>query len=358
MSYEFGNDPAKIERYKKFWNCEPVKRPLVGFSMLSWFPLDEFAASRAWPKDQELTPGMVNVEDFLDDWEANIREGEILDDDLIRGCSPHQGIFWCCGTLGSKMRVLPGNVVAEDQSLSWDEVLNMKLNLGHPWFRKYIEFIEALVKRSNGRFPVSHGTLVGPLDYCVALRGHEQTAIDMLEEPEKASQFMQEMGDVFLTYTKEAWKHIPQWHGGYYDAQYRIWAPGSIARLQEDAIAVMSPQLYKDYIQPVDRKVASQFQNCFMHCHATTMFVLDLLLEVKEIKMYEVNQDVGGPPVEWLIPYLKRIQKAGVPVMTRGDFTTEDVKKLMGELDPAGLYLYILVKEPKDADKYRPIVGM
>ncbi len=358
MAHAFGNDPAKIERYKKFWNREPVKRPLVGFSMLSWFPLDEFAASRAWPKGQELTPDMVHVEDFLDDWENHIREGEVLDDDLIRGCSPHQGVFWGCGTLGCKMRVLPGNVVAVDQSEPWEKVLGRKLDLDHPWFRKYLEFIDALVKRSAGRFPVSHGTLVGPLDYCVALRGHEQTAIDMIEEPENAARFMQEMGDVFLAFTKEAWKHIPLWEGGYYDAQYRVWAPGSIARMQEDAIAVMSPTLYREHIQPVDRRIAQAFANPFMHLHATSMIVLDELLEIKEIKMFEVNQDVGGPPVEWLIPYLRRIQDAGVPVLTRGDFTTEDVRKLMDALDPAGLYLYILVKEPKEADKFRPLVGM
>jgi hypothetical protein len=33
MKFEFGNDPAKIEGYKKFWKREPVKRPLVGFSL-------------------------------------------------------------------------------------------------------------------------------------------------------------------------------------------------------------------------------------------------------------------------------------------------------------------------------------
>lgn len=358
MAYEFGNDPAKTERYVKFWKREPVKRPLIGFSTLSWFPLDEFKASREWPKDYELTPDMVHPEEFLDDWESHIREGEVMDDDLIRGCSPHQGIFWCCGTLGCKMKVLPGNIVAVDQSEPWENVLEKKLDLDHPWFRKYLEFIDALVARSAGRYPVSHGTLVGPLDYAVALRGHEQTAIDMLEEPEKAEQFMREMGEVFITFTKEAWKRIPKFCDGYYDAQYRIWGPGTIARMQEDAIAVMSPDLYREFIQPVDRKIASSFDNPFMHLHATSMIVLDLLLEIKEIKAFEVNHDVGGPPIEWLIPHLQRIQQAGVPVLTRGDFTTEEVRKLMDSLDPKGLFIYIMVKDPKDTDKFRPLVGM
>ncbi|MCL2000630.1 MAG: hypothetical protein FWG74_04275, partial [Planctomycetes bacterium] len=201
MAYEFGNDPSKKERYLKFWRREPVKRPLIGFTTLGWFPLDEFKASAAWAKDTELTPDMVHPEEFLDDWEKHLREGEVMDDDLIRGVSPSQAIFWCSGTLGCRMRILPGNIVAIDQSLPWEKLLGMRVDLDHPWFRKYLEFIDALVKRSAGRYPVSHGTLTGPLDYAVALRGHEQTVVDMMEEPEKAFRLLQEMGDVFIRYT-------------------------------------------------------------------------------------------------------------------------------------------------------------
>lgn len=358
MAYEFGNDPAKRERYLKFWKRESVTRPLVGFSTLGWFPLDEFKVSASWPKDTELTPDMVNPDDFLDEWENHIREGEFMDDDLIRGVSPLQSIFWCCGTLGGKMRILPGNIVCIDRDLPWDEVLGMKLNLDHPWFRKYLAFIDALVKRAAGRYPVSHGTLVGPLDYAVSLRGHEQTAIDMLEEPEKAARFLQEMGDVFITFTKEAWKRIPRFLDGCYDAQYRIWSPGTIARMQEDALAVMSPTLYKEYIQPVDRRIASNFQNPFMHLHATSMIFLDLLLEIKEIKAFEVNHDVGGPPIEQLLPYLQRIQKAGFPLVIRGEFSPEEVRTLTGGLEPAGLFIYMMVKNRKQTDALRPLVGL
>ncbi len=358
MAYEFGNDPAKKDRYLKFWSREPVKRPLVGFSTLGWFPLDEFKVSANWPKDSELTPDMVNPDDFLDDWEGHLREGEWMDDDLIRGASPLQSVFWCCGTLGGAMRILPGNIVCIDRSLEWDRVLGMKVDLDHPWFKTYLAFIDALVKRSNGRYPVSHGSLTGPLDYAVSLRGHEQTAIDMLEEPDKAARFLHEMGDVFIAYTKEAWKRIPPYLGGFFDAQYRLWAPGSIARMQEDALAVMSPTLYKEYIQPVDRKIAASFRNPFMHLHATSMPFLDLILEIKEIKALEINHDVGGPPIERLIPNLRKVQRAGVPLLVRGEFTPEEVRKLMDALDPAGFFLYMMVKDRKQTEPLRPLVGL
>jgi hypothetical protein len=47
-TYPFGSDPAKVAGYQKFWQRADVKRPLIGFSFRSWFPFEEYAASRAW----------------------------------------------------------------------------------------------------------------------------------------------------------------------------------------------------------------------------------------------------------------------------------------------------------------------
>ncbi|MFA6505313.1 MAG: hypothetical protein WCT14_04400 [Treponemataceae bacterium] len=358
MQYPFGNDPKKIDGYKKFWARESVKRPLIGFSFKSWFPLDEFKASAAWPKDGPLTPDMVDPEAFLDDQERLLAEADRIDDDILRGASPSQAVFWCCGTLGSSMRVLPGNVVAVDRSLSWEEANKLHLDRNSPWYKKYMEFVDALVKRSAGRFPVSHGTLVGPFDYMVNIRGHEQAVIDLMLESELAVPMLERMGDFFIDMTKDAWNRIPQFHGGWYDAQYQIWAPSPICRLQEDAVAVLSPDLYKRYLKPVDERISNLFPSAFMHLHATSMFVLDHILDIESLRCLEVNNDVGGPPIADLIPHLKKIQKAGRSLVHRGSFSEEDLKLLMGELDPRGLYIYIMVQDEAEINRLKPIVGM
>lgn len=65
----YGNKHEKIEGYKAFWRRLPVKRPLIGFSIKSWFPLEEFGASRAWQSQDVLTPDMVKPSEFLADQE-------------------------------------------------------------------------------------------------------------------------------------------------------------------------------------------------------------------------------------------------------------------------------------------------
>ena len=358
MKYPFGNDPAKIEGYKKFWNRDAVKRPLVGFSFKSWLPLQEYHASSIWPTDKELTPGMINPADFLDDQEKLLVEGESMDDDILRGASAIQSVFWGDGILSCKMRVLPGTVVAEPLNFEWAQIDKIDFDRQSPWYKKYIDFTKALVMRSAGRFPVSHGSLNGPTDYAVSLRGHEQIVVDLMLEPEPAASLIRRMGKFFVDLTNEAWKNITLFHDGYYDAQYNLWAPSSICRLQEDAVAVLSPELYRKYVKPVDEWICSNYGSPFIHLHATSMIVLDEMLEIPCLNCYEVNNDVGGPPVPWLIPYLQKIQKAKKSLLIRGSFSADEMRLLMDSLDPAGLYLYIMINNMKEAETLRPLVGM
>ena len=106
-AWAFGNDPAKVAGYQAFWDRAPVQRPLVGFSIKSWFPLQEFAASAAWQDRDVLTPDMVEPEAFLDDQERLLREGEVIADDILRGASPSQAVPWLDGMLGATLRILP-----------------------------------------------------------------------------------------------------------------------------------------------------------------------------------------------------------------------------------------------------------
>ncbi|MBD3306924.1 hypothetical protein GF339_10865, partial [candidate division KSB3 bacterium] len=237
--YPFGNDPAKVAGYQAFWNRDEVKRPLVGFSIKSWFPLQEFAASRVWEEThvEFLTPEMVDPPAFMDDQVRLLREGDTMDDDILRGASPSQAIPWLCGMLGSTLRVLPGNVLARDQKLSWDELEQIRLDHDHPWFCKYMEFAETLVKTADGRFPVSHGTLIGPTDLFAAFRGHTQSLVDLLEEPQRTQDMLWKFASIFQEITEELWKRVPLFYDGYFDAQYQLWVAGPIIRMQEDAIA-------------------------------------------------------------------------------------------------------------------------
>ncbi len=358
-TFPFGNDPAKIERYKAFWSRAYAARPMVGFTMRGWFPLEEYAATRAWPVNDYLTPDMVLPEAFLADEERLLKEGEVLDDDIIRGDMPAAAVIpWLSGMLGSKLRILPGNVLGEDRSASWEEMEALRLDRQSPWFQKYVEFAEALVTHSNGRYPVSHGAFVGPCDILGELRGHTQSILDIMEDPERAMRALWRATYAFDEVTAEIWKRLPLFHGGYFDGMYQLWSPGPIIRMQEDASGLYSPVLYRRFLQPVDRYLASRYAYSFIHLHSTSMFLLDAFLEIEELKCFEINNDAIGPPLAEMVPYFQMVQKARRPLLIRGALAPEDARMLMGSLDPCGLYLLVVVKDQREAEALRPICRM
>jgi hypothetical protein len=359
-THPFGNDPAKIEGYRRFWSLAPVSRPLVGFSIKSWFPLDEFAASRAWYAHDVLTPDMVDPAAFLDDQERYLREGEQMDDDILRGASPSQAVPWLDGLLGARLRILPGNVMSEEQTLAWEVIAQARLDPENPWYRKYMAFGQALTARSAGRFPVSHGTLHGPTDVLATFRGHTQSLIDLLKEPERSGDALWRYTHIFRAITERYWAQTPLFCDGYYDAQYQLWAPGPTIRMQEDAIAVYSPRLYRRLVQPLDRWLAESFPSAFMHLHSTSMFLLDQILEIEPLRCLQVNYEIlsGGPGIRGMLPFWQAIQGAGRSLVIRGGFTPDELRELVDGLDPRGLYLYLMVENMAEVETLRPIVGM
>jgi hypothetical protein len=358
--HPFGNDPAKIARYRAFWERIPAARPLVGFSIKSWFPLQEFAASAAWQNLDVLAPELVEPEAFLDDQERLLHEGELIPDDILRGASPSQAVPWLDGMLGATLQILPGSILGVERTLPWDALASLRLHRQHPWFVKYLDFIDALVRRAAGRYPVSHGTLIGPSDIAALLRGHTQSVMDLIEAPDQMRRLLERSGDIFRQITEEAWQRIPLYHGGYYDAQYQLWSPGPIVRLQEDAAGVLSPELYREFLQPVDRAVARHFPSAFIHLHSNSMFLYDLFLEVEEIRCFQLNYEPlsGGPRLAGMLPAFRKIQAAGRPLLVRGSFTPHELRLALDSLDPAGLYLYIMVGSLAEVETLAPLLGL
>jgi len=357
--FPYGNDPAKIEKYKAFWSRASVARPLVGFSLVGWFPFCEFAACRAWAETEYLTPEMIDPAAFMEDHLRMLREGEVIEDDMLRGAAPSQvALFFLPGVVGCKVRILADNVLGEEQNLSWDEALRARFDSESPWFRKYVEFGQALVARSQGEFPVSHCADLGPTGLHAVLRGHSQSILDLTDEPAKSAALLERCGEIFREFTQEFWENIPLFHGGYFDGQYSLWSPGPIVRMQEDATAVYSPELYRKFVQPVDRKLARDFACSFIHLHSSSMFLLDAFLEIEEIRCFEINNDVCGPPVKEMVRYFQRVQQAGRPLLVRGSLRPDDLSLLLDSLEVRGLFLNIMVNRMEEIDPLRRGLGM
>jgi hypothetical protein len=88
------------------------------------------------------------------------------------------------------------------------------------------------------------------------------------------------------------------------------------------------------------------------------MFILDAILEIEQLRCFEVNNDASGPPVNEMIPHFRKVQAAKRPLLVRGSFTPDELRLMLDALDPRGLLLLIMIESLEEIDVAKAIVGM
>jgi hypothetical protein len=345
----FGNDPDKILLYRKFWDKENNTRPLIGISKKGWFPVQEFSACKIWKDKKFIEPEDIIPEKYVEDQRNILREGEIFNDDIIRGASPFQGIGWLAGMLGLRIHNLKDSTVEEFGTISLDEIVSLELSTSNKWYKKYFDFLNILVNDSQGEYPVSHANLSGPTDLFYAFRKGADSIFDVIDQPEQSQKAIFRFGEIIDNLTRSTWEFLPKYNGGFFDAQYQLWAPASIIRIQEDATSLFSPETYMNTTYRADTFMASRYAFPFMHLHSTQLFLLNSILSIKELKCIQINYEAetGGSKLEALIPYLLEILKTKNLIL-RGRFSMDEVRLIKEKIPPQGFYLYCMVESNEE----------
>ncbi len=340
---------AKLARYRNFWDNKPVDRPLVGFDVAGWFPFRRFSDLRKIPDGGHIEPGALDPRRCLPDYrEAHLRALEVPDD-FIKGVSPISAIPWLEAMLGCRLRRNGDGVWAEERRADWGELANLDFPSSNPWFRLYTDFVKALSAQAGGEHPVGVPILRGVSDLMGALRGHTESIIDCMENPEDSRKLARKCAAVLIRVTRAHHAACAPFAGGHFIEQYSMWAPGPLVRMQEDASAVLSPEIYRSIVMEADRAIARAFPYSLIHLHSSSLFLIDLFLEIREIGVFQINRDVGEMGLPEMMPHLKKIQDRGRRIFLRGPLTEEDFRLVAEELDPRGLAVQSVVSSPEEA---------
>lgn len=341
---------TKIEKYNRYWSMDDVKRPLIGIDIGGYFPLNRFTIPAE--ENEQITPDMIDPVSYIGDYEEYLRASVSVGDDLLKGVCPISAVPWMEAMLGCTVKRGGDSIWAQERFGSWDELLSMQLDRSNPWFAKYLEFIEILQGHFRGVCPVGQPILRGMSDLTAVLRGHSESIIDCYESPDETKRLIDICKNAFLQVLREQFERLEPFQGGYFIEQYFLWAPDRIVRLQEDASALLSPDLLRQFIIEPDRELASAFPCSFIHLHTSSLFLLDIFLEIEELDVIQINKDASGMEVPEIIPYFRKVQDAGRRLVIRGPITKEDIKLLSENLSPKGLLIQTIMDSPKAAEDF------
>jgi len=341
----------KIEGYKKYWQKTNVERPLIGIEIRDYHQFQRFKALAKLRDKKYLTPDLIKPELYLEDYENFYQQEIKLDDDLIRGFAPVPAIPWMEAILGCSVEISGDSIWAKEKNASLEELKDLSVTDDNKWLTKYLEFLEFLEKlRKNmeKEYPVGLPILRGVGDVFGALRGHSQSLIDFLDEPELTKKAVFNITQAILKVLKKHFEIVKPFLGGYFIEQYFMWAPDKIIRMQNDETGVYSPQIYNNFMQENDRLIATSFPYSLIHLHTSSLFLLDNFLEIEKIDCFEINKELDWT-IEDMLPYLKKVQDKNRCLFIRGSMDKGDFQKIKYNLSPNGLCLQPIVTTLKTA---------
>jgi len=332
----------QLERHEAFWKAEEKvllkrvseHRPL-GSGGGRGIPLANGERSQ---EGQEITPELIDPQLFYGEGSgpANIVQG-----DFIAGGGP-PGLCWTEAFVGCPVRIVTGGPWAEPIAANWRRPAEVVAD--ERWLEKLVGFVDLLVERADGRWPVVQPLFRGPIDMMASALGHEEMCLALVAEPEASGAFLDRCADIFLEAANRRLAHTPPFEGGYLSG-YGIWAPGTVVRTQIDNAAMLSPEVYRERVLPYDRKVIESFDFPLIHLHSVCMHVVDALLEVEALKAIQVSVDFpGGPLAEEIMPTLEKVAGKKSLIVT-GPVTESELEGLVGLADKGSICISVaLVK--------------
>lgn len=339
---------TRVAQFREFY-ARRNPRPLLGFFLGSEYPLHRYPASRHLPEDRPLRPEDFPVSGYMADSMALSAEYEACGGDFIWAGTPFWGIPWLEAALGCPLIAshASGSIAAHSLPGFAGPGSIPAFSPDDPWARKLVEFLAALCTAAGGQWPLATTRMRGISDLLAACYGGEQMIFAMLEKPDEVRQTAERLTDLWLGWAQLQLRHIPPFHGGIGSFYYSMWAPAGTVWHQEDAAALLSPDLFAEFIAPCDRRIVETLGSCIMHQHPTGYIPYRAYLDLGFTAL-ELHVDQGGPSAEDLCGIHREIL-ARSPLLIWGRLSAADLEWIFRELPPAGLAVQVEVDSPKEA---------
>jgi len=348
----------KIEKHRLFWGRYEVKCPLVGFTVgagpdaWSYWATNPGAAA-LWNRN-EILPEHVDPRAFADGQRAYLERTLDIDDDAFRTAIPFASIPWMEAIIGCRIASTEAQFVSRSFLKSIEEYEPITFDADNPWARKYVEFIEVYREAFGDAHPVGQSVLRGASDLLAALLGPQGAIEALMAAPALARQVLTDLNVALDQFLRFQQKSIPEFHGGYVIGQYELWSPGVPQRIQEDNVALYSPGFYRDFLKPLNVKLAKAVPYTLLHLHSSSLFLFDHFLDIPGVAVFQFSKDEGNRTWRDMLPELRRVQENERCLLIKGRLEPEDVVQLKQQLTPRGLCVEPVVDSVGEAKEMLP----
>jgi hypothetical protein len=336
----------KIDLHKAFWLKKSLPKPLVTFHLAEdfFFSRHYKAAEHLLEPGKKITPDMLDVDLFMDDYENMFQDMIEIPQDGFWAAQPFTGIPWMEAILGCDVIATGSSFVSEPFLQSHSDIERLTLDDENAWFLKYIKFLEKLEKVSDGRFPIGQPIMRGPSDMIGSVMGQTEMVFAFMEDPEGMRRVAENVTAIYLKVIECQFSALSDFYGGYSMGFYHLWCPGKCIWFQEDLSAILSPTIYRNGLKSCAEKICRDYDFTSVHLHPSSFFILDELMSVERLRVIEINKDVDGPTIEDMVPIFEKVLSSK-NLMIWGELDETDLECIVNKLPPEGIFLNIIAPD-------------
>lgn len=186
------------------------------------------------------------------------------------------------------------------------------------------------LRLGRGKFLVSFPDLIEALDTLAAMRGTEKLLVDLIERPDWVHRCLRQITDRYFHCYDILYDMFRDEVGG---SIFWAWAPGRMTKLQCDFSAMISPEMFGEFMVPILTEMSERVSYCMYHWDGPDALKHQgHLLSIPKLTMIQWTPGAGAEPTDhkrWWRFYHKTID-AGKKVLI-GCSSIENLQALKDE---------------------------
>jgi len=264
--------------------------------------------------------------------------------DTLPMASPGLGPGSLAACLGSEIEFAPDTVWFHPSIDDPDSVDRLRYDPEQKWWKIHEVIAREMVAVAGGDYFVGNYDLVENLDVLASLRGTQNVLFDLVERPDWVKARLADINQVYREVYQRIYDIIKLPDGSSGFGAFSIWGDGKAATVQCDISAMLSPQMFDEFVLPGLREQCAWLDHALYHLDGTQALVhLDSLLSIPDLHAIEWTPQLGiegggkGANPRWFDLY-RKILNAGKSVWVMG-LEAQDVVPLLDAIGPHGVYI-------------------
>ncbi len=338
------------ERYRRWWNRE-------GLIVANWgsgIPLDT-------PLREAVNPGTPESLDQKYRDPAWIAASEHYKQaclatplDMLPIAFPDIGTVSLAPMLGATPSFGPENIwYTHDPDFSPENDRVLTFDENAEWWKIISDSAKAVKATAQDRYFTGLPAICPNLDALAEIRGTQDLMMDLILSPEWVHAKLDEIETAFEAAYSKLYDIVKYEDGSSVMGYFMVWAPGTICLAQCDTAAMISGDMYEEFVIPYLRRQCD-FQDYSIYHVDGPMAVktVDPILEIDSLDAVEFtpgpNVPGGGDP-HWFDMY-KKIKDAGKCVQVV-EVEPEEIVPLLDAIGPDGTYVMVNCYDMKTLEK-------